>query len=356
MLLKQYTKEQNIQELDILIDKSLKEEFLSEAINEFDFDNEENRFFGNSVEIKHKVFRQQFIKFRNSKKIAISNSIIMGDLIFLSEDGPIAVFLDNCIISKELSFLACDVNNIEINDCNIPSIRYCNSKILNCRISNCRVGKIFIAESKVKQLGFSCNTINNIEKYHSEINQFQSVGDTIDLERIIRGENPRSIDLIDFVDTSLEVMLESIENRLETRIETLHFLKEANLPSLKGDLERLTDVELTCLSETTRLNKWLVRRLSGFTEPSVFFIAGIFIIICFSFGYFQFGTVSVGNRSFISFWEAVYFSGVTFTTIGYGDMQPLGLTRIFTVVEGLLGIITCSGFLVSLVRKYAKSN
>ncbi len=356
MLLKQYTRENNIHELDILLDKSLNEKFLSEAINEFNFDNEENRFFGDSVEIKHKVFRQQFIKFRNSKKIAISNSIVVGDLIFLSDDGPIAVFLDNCIISKELMFFGCDVNNIEINDCNISSIRYCNSKIINCRISNCRVGNISIADSMLKQLDFFCNTINNIEKYHSKINQFQSTGDTIDLQRIIKGENPRNIGLLDFVDTSVEVMLDSIEDRVETRIETLHFLKDANLLSKKGDLERLTDIELTCLSETTRLSKWLIKRLSGFTKPSVFFIAGIFIILSFSFGYYTCGTIRIDERDCISFWEALYFSGATFTTISYGDMQPLGLTRIFTVVEGLLGIIICSGFLVSLVRKYTKSN
>ena len=206
------------------------------------------------------------------------------------------------------------------------------TKILNCHISNCRVGKISIADSTLKQLGFFCNTINNIEKYHSKINQFQSAGDTIDLQRIIKGKNPRSIDLLDFVDTSVEVMLESIEDRVETRIETLHFLKDANLLSQKGDLERLTDIELTCLSETTRLNKWLVKRVSGFTKPSVFFIAGIIIILSFSFGYSTCGTIRIDQRDCISFWEALYFSGITFTTIGYGDMQPLGLTRIFTVV------------------------
>ncbi len=356
MLLKKYTKENNIQELDILIAKSLEENFLSEVISEFDFDNEENRFFGDSVKIEHKVFQQPFIKFRNSKKIAISNSIVMNDLIFLSEDGPIEVFLDNCIISKELRFFGCNVNNIEINNCNISSIRYYNSEIKNCYISKCKVGKISIADSKIEQLDFFFNTINNIEKYHSNINQIQSTGDTIDLQRIIKGGNPRNIGLLDFVDTSVEVILDSIEDRIETRIETLHFLKDNNLLSQKNSLERLTDIELTCLSETSRLNKFLARCLSGFTKPSVFLIAGIVIILSFSFGYYKYGSIRIDERDCISFWESVYFSGVTFTTIGYGDIHPLGLTRIFTVVEGLLGIITCSGFLVSLVRKYTKSN
>ncbi len=356
MLLKKYIREKNIREINSLIDKSLEEEFLSESINEFNFDDEENRFFGDSIEIKHKVFRQKFIEFRNSKKIAILNSIVMGDLIFSSNDGPIAVFLDNCIISKELLFFGCDVDKIEINDNNISNIRFYNSKIIKCRISNCRVGKISIANSRLEQLGFFCNMINNIEKYHSKIDQFQSTGDTIDLQRIIKGENPKNIGLLDFVDISVEAMLDSIEDPIEAKIEILHFLKDANLLSQKRYLERLTDVELTSLSETSRFNKYLIKKLFGFARPSVFFKAGILIILIFSLGYYICGNIRIDERDCISFLEALYFSGATFTTISYGDMQPVGLTKMFAVVEGLLGIIICSGFLVSLVRKYTKSN
>ena len=66
--------------------------------------------------------------------------------------------------------------------------------------------------------------------------------------------------------------------------------------------------------------------------------------------------VKCGKVECTSFWEALYFSGVSFSTIGYGDMSPLGITRLFAVLEGVLGILTCSGFLVSIVNKYTKVN
>ncbi len=356
MLLKQYTIKNNIHKLDILIDQSLKEHFLSEDISDFHYDTMENRFFGDSVKISHKVFQQEFIKFRNSKKISISNSIIMCDLNFLSEDGPIDVCLDNCIILGKLRFFGSDFYDICISDCNISSILYYNSKITNCFISNCRVGTFYIEDSILNQLSFFCNVINDIEKYQSKITEFRSNGNTIDLKRIIKGEKPSSVDLLGFVNTPAEEIFESIKDPIETRIETIKFLKDANLLSQKRDIEQLADLELTCLSEKNRFNKWLVRCLSGFKKPSRFFILGIAIIVGFSIGYFKFGTLSIGNRNCISLLEAFYFSGVTFSTIGYGDIHPLGLTRIFAVVEGLLGIITCSGILVSIVNKYTKSN
>jgi hypothetical protein len=54
----------------------------------------------------------------------------------------------------------------------------------------------------------------------------------------------------------------------------------------------------------------------------------------------------------LPFSEALYFSCITFTTIGYGDLTPSGITRFFAASEGLLGIVVASSFIVSLVKRY----
>lgn len=44
----------------------------------------------------------------------------------------------------------------------------------------------------------------------------------------------------------------------------------------------------------------------------------------------------------LDFESAVYFSGVTYTTIGYGDVLVTSPWRIIATVEGLTGIVMCS--------------
>jgi tetratricopeptide (TPR) repeat protein len=56
----------------------------------------------------------------------------------------------------------------------------------------------------------------------------------------------------------------------------------------------------------------------------------------------------------ISFPEGLYFSVVTFATVGYGDYLPLGWIRAVAVFEALSGIILMPLFLVALTRRYLR--
>lgn len=49
-----------------------------------------------------------------------------------------------------------------------------------------------------------------------------------------------------------------------------------------------------------------------------------------------------------------YFSIITFTTIGYGDISPSGNIRIVAGIEGLLGVLMIAIFITCLTRKYLR--
>ncbi len=60
-----------------------------------------------------------------------------------------------------------------------------------------------------------------------------------------------------------------------------------------------------------------------------------------------------------SFWEplgiGLYYSVVTFTTLGYGDFSPAGTSvRVVSAIQALLGLILTSLFMVTVVRKYSR--
>ena len=57
---------------------------------------------------------------------------------------------------------------------------------------------------------------------------------------------------------------------------------------------------------------------------------------------------AIGDRSFES---CLYFSAITFTTVGYGDLVPHGVFRLLAASEALLGILLCGLFLFCLGRR-----
>jgi hypothetical protein len=51
------------------------------------------------------------------------------------------------------------------------------------------------------------------------------------------------------------------------------------------------------------------------------------------------------------FWNAVYYSAITFCTVGYGDYFPTGSLKFVAALEGFSGIFLMSYFTVAFVRK-----
>ena len=63
-------------------------------------------------------------------------------------------------------------------------------------------------------------------------------------------------------------------------------------------------------------------------------------IFSFALHYQSSGLLGGGGKFIPSFYDALYFSVTTFTTLGYGDMQPLPNHRLTTSVEALSGMVS----------------
>lgn len=51
------------------------------------------------------------------------------------------------------------------------------------------------------------------------------------------------------------------------------------------------------------------------------------------------------------YWNNLYFSVVTFTTLGYGDFRPIGTIKVLASIEALLGIFLIALFIFALARR-----
>ena len=61
---------------------------------------------------------------------------------------------------------------------------------------------------------------------------------------------------------------------------------------------------------------------------------------------------AVGNPDNLSkLLQSFYHSAITFFTIGYGDVYPMGLSRVVSGMEGFMGVFMMSYFTVAFVRK-----
>ena len=86
----------------------------------------------------------------------------------------------------------------------------------------------------------------------------------------------------------------------------------------------------------------------GYGEKPGRLLLTIIMAILF-FGTLQYWLNGIPGKTF---WENVYFSGITFLTIGYGDLSPIGsIPRFLAVVEGAAGISVLGLLIASATKK-----
>lgn len=84
--------------------------------------------------------------------------------------------------------------------------------------------------------------------------------------------------------------------------------------------------------------------LIRFWGESIFWYC--FIIIGFAYLFQNFGSLCSNNLEIYTFFDCVYFSVITFHTIGYGDIIPNSdLTKKFIIIESITSVI-CTGLFV----------
>ena len=77
------------------------------------------------------------------------------------------------------------------------------------------------------------------------------------------------------------------------------------------------------------------------------------VILLFSLGHFYTGLTNTDGL--LTFGTALYFSVVTFTTLGFGDYAPAtGFGRFLAGTEALLGIFFTGLFLVTFVKRFTR--
>ncbi|MFB0562974.1 MAG: pentapeptide repeat-containing protein [Candidatus Lokiarchaeia archaeon] len=144
-----------------------------------------------------------------------------------------------------------------------------------------------------------------------------------------------------------------------------------------GRLQRLRELSVTksklrhVLKDLYKLTKlYFLDFLFGFGQKPFRVLRTIIIVILgFAMLYLCSGleyknqTIRISDYLFDPTWKgfktlltlslnSLYFSATTFTTLIYGDVNPLGWSRLYATIEAVLGVVLSALFVVTLARKY----
>ncbi|UPQ87383.1 ion channel [Vibrio sinaloensis] len=115
---------------------------------------------------------------------------------------------------------------------------------------------------------------------------------------------------------------------------------------------------------TKRIISKLVDVFCGYGEDPLRVVGfSIFLIVVCALAYFFLDTTGAhpiyegvtGWQFYVlEFFNSLYFSVVTFTTLGYGDISPVGVARFIAACEAFLGSFTMALFVVVFVKKMTR--
>jgi hypothetical protein len=335
-----------------------------------EYDQEEGRIYKKKIEFENCIIDLPKLNLRDSEEINFINCIVIGRVLFGAEDYK-SILIDSCIFLDETIIGMAGVkDDVCIYKANFTKLILESLEAITVYIADCRIGKFEITESKINKFQAVGNAITHLtvsqtvfENIHFPYGQidfshfrgknrwrFFSKNKCLSYRKKLETSTPPNI--FEFIDIKVDDFVDDIVFRNEK--ETLDFI--CNNTDVQNNRECLSDIKInsSIYSQKNIILKFFMYLFGSFVKPSLIVMYGGLVVLIYALIY----TVpelsfKVGNDTkSIDFLNALYFSGITFTTIGYGDIVPTGIVKIISISEGILGIFLSSSFLVSLIRKY----
>ncbi|MFG0605876.1 pentapeptide repeat-containing protein [Vibrio mimicus] len=95
-------------------------------------------------------------------------------------------------------------------------------------------------------------------------------------------------------------------------------------------------------------------RVVLFSQCVILFCATLYYLLDTTIHNPLFASAQGWQFQMFEFLNAVYFSVVTFTTLGYGDIAPHGFARVVAAIEAFMGSFTMALFVVVFVKKMTR--
>lgn len=236
--------------------------------------------------------------------------------------------------------LAINNNNVDFDNCSfLGNVKLngikCNSLSFSASISR---GTIDLTNSDFK-------SINLVDAYYDVL--------LMDLKKVYKNTNVTHIDYEDRLEN-----LKTILMRLKANYQKLCMPEEEDIAYRELRRTEYKEYKKEKNYKQFIVGKYFLDHLFGYgTLPLRTLLASILVIILYSILYLFIGI----NESYPSIFDDkfknseiisyLYFSTITFTTVGYGDISPIGEARYIAGTQGFIGVFMMAAFAVTFSRR-----
>ena len=278
---------------------------------------------------------------------------IIGSSIESNQQDPYThIMFDNCIFEKEVKVLnitaaahSLRIINSRFNALSILGCTYHYMDLSFCMVArfgmlNISLQSLLLFENHI--ILFSCQECD-CSSTDIDINQF-------DLRYLYEFGNKRSIKVIENTDNP-----KTIENIHSAMYDTATFLRERSNVRKNREKHDYLKYIINYYSQRNNIVKALLATARNLADPLYIFAYWFLFYLIFAglytcpFMKFDFNNLICHGLSLAN---SLYFSAITCLTIGYGDITPLGLSKLAVSLQGFIGVATINLLIVSFVKKY----
>ena len=279
------------------------------------------------------------------------NNVQFSHCNFEDEEKIIVLFKENCVFER-CNFYKTNMKNIVFESVKFTEVKISLSSIRNSIFNQCFIDSIIFSDCDLKSMK-TIRTYINLLSFEDEFISKVDENTFIDLLKLNK-KDKNEYENIFKAYKSISAVFE--KNRLFNYAGEYYYLaKCAERKSLKG-LEKVKSniFYYSC----------------GYGErPTFALISSLEIVLIFSIIY-MFSGLCVNERiihynlnilsylprklMYMDLIDCFYFSLVTFTTVGYGDIFPIGYSVLFSCVEMLLGVTMVGVWTATLARKITR--
>ena len=305
-----------------------------------------------------------------SEVAPLGNTYFSSEISFRYTQGrnvKISVDFLNQMCSVDFLLSKIEESTVEIDGLpkNINTICLTRSQLENFSVTNADISALEINDAVVNNLNFLRCRFNGVITIAAKIRDFSMCNCIISDVMKIEIPSPESIGFDDTI-ISGKMYFTDFENVLQALLRHVKDTgKNGQLLVLKEnfrqigqyrneDICHLHYMRNKAVSGKNMIYRWSGRFLDilcGYgTKPFRLLLAILVIIVSFAVLYRWVPALQFDNvEEFIDYF---YVSGITFFTVGYGDVLPVnGITKLVVILESFLGVGFMSALLALLTRK-----